>query len=480
MTDKPIHILMVDDDEDDFFLVSELLQDISPAQYEIEWASTYAKGLEEIEHKRHDIYLIDYRLGPYTGIDILHHFQELNYKAPVIMLTGKGDYNIDKEAMEAGASDYLVKGEISPAMLERSVRYALDEFNHLRTLESSEKKYYGVFEKAHDLILLADRNKQIIDVNPAALRVLEYGKEELLQMNLQSLFLHSDQSDFFMAHIGDESITGQVEYNFSTKLGKKLIVLANGVMLDEQEQTFLCVAQDITDKKQKEQERAQQEKFAITGRIARVIAHEVRNPLTNILLAISQFKQGELPTYDESLLYVDIIERNCTRINQLITELLHSTRMSEMNMQCHIVNELVNKTLQQAADRLQLNEIMVHQNFMLSDALVMVDEEKILIALLNIVINAIEAMTPGQGILSVATELRNDKVHITITDNGSGIPEANKARLFDPFFTNKPKGTGLGLTSTQNIILNHKGAVHVESEEGKGTTFRISFPVYEQ
>lgn len=480
MTDKPIHILMVDDDEDDFFLVSELLQDISPAQYEIEWASTFAKGLEEIENKRHDIYLIDYRLGPYTGIDILHHFTELHYKAPVIMLTGKGDYNIDREAMEAGASDYLVKGEISPALLERSIRYALDEYKHLRTLEASEKKYYGVFEKAHDLILMADRNKQIIDANPAALRVLEYSKEELLQMNLQSLFLQSEQRDFFMSHIGDESITGQVEYFFSTKLGKRLIVLANGIMLDEQEQTFLCVAQDITDKKQKEQERAQQEKFAITGRIARVIAHEVRNPLTNILLAISQFKQGELPSYEESQLYVDIIERNCTRINQLITELLHSTRMSEMNMQAYIVNELISKTLQLAADRLQLNEIMVHKNFMLGDAFIMVDEEKILIALLNIVINAIEAMTPGQGILSVATELNSDKVYITITDNGAGIPEVNKARLFDPFFTNKPKGTGLGLTSTQNIILNHKGAVHVDSEEGRGTTFRISFPVYDQ
>jgi DNA-binding NtrC family response regulator len=103
MTDQPIHILMIDDDEDDFFLVNELLQDISPGQYQLNWASTYAQGQEQISRKAHDIYLVDYRLGPYTGIDMLHYFQQIGYKAPVIMLTGKGDYTIDKEAMMAGA-----------------------------------------------------------------------------------------------------------------------------------------------------------------------------------------------------------------------------------------------------------------------------------------------------------------------------------------------------------------------------------------
>lgn len=475
MTDQPVHILMIDDDEDDFYLVSQLLQDISPGQYDLAWAPTYSKAVEEIERKKHDIYLVDYRLGPYTGIDILHHFQQLQYKAPVIMLTGKGDYSIDKEAMQAGASDYLVKGEISADLLERSIRYALDEARHLRTIEEKEKKYFSVFEKAHDLIILADCDKNVIDANPAAIRTLLYSKEEFLQLNLKQLFLQEEQSRHFFDHICGEDSSLQTEYNFVTKEGKKLDVMVSAVMLDEAEQIFLCIAQDITERKREELEKQQQQKFIVTGRIARVIAHEVRNPLTNILLAVSQFK-GEPVSMEESQVYVDIIERNCTRINQLITELLSSTRMIELNIRPHGANELTEKALLLARDRLQLNEIKVNKDYSYPDIMVPADEEKVIIALLNIIINAIEAMTPGKGILTINTERLKDKAVITISDNGPGIPEETKMRLFDPFFTNKPKGTGLGLTSTQNIIMNHKGTVHVESEIDRGSVFTVVLP----
>lgn len=120
-------ILMIDDDEDDFFLVNSLLQDIAPDQYALEWAPTYQKGIAAIEKKEHELYLVDYRLGQYTGIDTLRHFQEIGYEAPVIMLTGKGDYAIDNEAMMAGATDYLVKGEITGQELERAIRYGITE-----------------------------------------------------------------------------------------------------------------------------------------------------------------------------------------------------------------------------------------------------------------------------------------------------------------------------------------------------------------
>jgi PAS domain S-box-containing protein len=476
MTNQPVHILMIDDDEDDFYLVSQLLQDISPGQYQLDWAPTYSKAVEEIDRKLHDIYLVDYRLGPYTGIDILHHFQQLQFKAPVIMLTGKGDYSIDKEAMAAGASDYLVKGEISADLLERSIRYALDEAHHLRVIEENEKKYFGVFEKAHDLIILADCDQNIIDANPAALRTLKYNKEEMMQLHLRQLFFQEDQYKHFFEQICGEPSSVQTEYNFLTKEGKKLDVMMNAVTLDETQQVFLCVVQDITERKREELEKQQQQKFVVTGRIARVIAHEVRNPLTNILLAVSQFK-GEPVSVEESQIYVDIIERNCTRINQLITELLHSTRMIELNIRAHGANELTDKALELAQDRLNLNEIKVTKEYEAPDLMIPADEEKVIIALLNIIINAIEAMTPGKGMLSLRTEKSKDKVLIMIKDNGPGIPEETKNRLFDPFFTNKPKGTGLGLTSTQNIIMNHKGTVHVDSEVGSGSTFTITLPL---
>jgi PAS domain S-box-containing protein len=477
MSERPIHILMIDDDEDDFFLVTELLHDISPGQYVLEWAPTYQKGIAALENNTHDVFLVDYRLGPNTGIDILHRIQQMPNQLPVIMLTGKGDYNIDREAMQAGAYDYLVKGEITADLLERSIRYAVDEYNHRRSIEESEKKYYGIFEKAHDLIILADGDRNIIDANPAALRTLQYNREEILRLQLGDLFLAKEQSDDFLDNIYNSGLPNSREYEFKTANNKKLVVLINAVTLDEAAQIFLCVIQDITDKKREEQEKQHQEKFVITGRIARVIAHEVRNPLTNILLAVSQFKdEDEVAASEDSVLYTDIIERNCTRINQLITELLHSTRMIELHIDNYGINELVEKALTLSQDRLQLNQIQVERNLVSPDIMVSADEEKVVIAFLNIIINAIEAMTPGKGILTITSIRTQDKAKLMIGDNGMGIPEDKLARLFDPFYTSKAKGTGLGLTSTQNILLNHKGTIHVDSAPGKGTVFTITLP----
>lgn len=471
------HILMIDDDEDDFFLVNSLLQDISPDQYVLQWVSSYKEGLLAIETRAHDLYLVDYRLGAYTGIDVLHHFRNLGYKAPVILFTGKGDYLIDKEAMQAGASDYLVKSEINAALLERAIRYTLDKFTHLQTIEKSEKRYFSIFEKSNDLILLADCEHKIVAANPAALNVLKYEEAELYNSHLQGLFADQGVIDDFLDQLCREEGVVQKEYVFRSKSGQQLDVMINASLLDEKKQLYLCIIQDITARKRKEREKQQQEKFAITGRIARLIAHEVRNPLTNILLAVSQLKTEPVAETEDSALYLDIMERNCHRINQLVTELLQSTRMTELNMEPLGLNILVEKALELAADRLQLNAIAVNKEMCEPDCMILADEDKILIAFLNIIINGIEAMKTGEGKLNIKTWKDTEKVFIRIADNGSGISQQNLAKLFEPFFTNKTKGTGLGLTATQNIILQHKGTIAVDSELGKGTSFLMSFPI---
>ncbi|MGN7820107.1 ATP-binding protein [Chitinophaga sp. 22536] len=471
------HILMIDDDEDDFFLVNALLQDISPDEYVLQWVSSYSEALGIIETRSHDLYLVDYRLGAHTGIDVLHHFRNLGYKAPVILFTGKGDYHIDKEAMQAGAADYLVKSEITAVGLERAIRYTLDKFTHLKAIEKSEKRYFSIFEKSNDAILLADCEHRIVAANPAAIRLLRYEEVSLYNSYLGALFANESQIKAFVDQLCSEDGVVRQEFVFRTHQGQQLDVVVNASLLDEKKQLYLCIIQDITERKRKEQEKQQQEKFAITGRIARLIAHEVRNPLTNILLAVSELKTSELPETADSLLYLDIMERNCHRINQLVTELLESTRMSELNMLPQGLNVLLEKTIHLAADRLQLNDIKIVRKLREPDRQVMADEDKLIIALLNIIINGVEAMKAGDGVLEVETWHETDRVFVRISDTGSGIPPENLAKMFEPFFTSKTKGTGLGLTATQNIILNHKGTIHVDSRPGEGTQFLISFPV---
>jgi len=218
------------------------------------------------------------------------------------------------------------------------------------------------------------------------------------------------------------------------------------------------------------------EKFAATGRIARTIAHEVRNPLTNIDLATSQLK-SEIPVIDEgSAYFFDVIERNSNRINKLILDLLQSTKFSELNFSQISIAQLLDDTLLLAKDRMDLNQIQVEKKYN-DESRIMVDTEKIKIAFLNIIVNAIEAMEPGKGLLSIKTRKENTDCIISIADNGIGMDEAALAKVFEPYFTSKPNGNGLGLANTQNIVFNHKGNISVSSVLGKGTIFTIRLPL---
>ncbi|MDZ4793725.1 MAG: CHASE3 domain-containing protein [Bacteroidota bacterium] len=217
------------------------------------------------------------------------------------------------------------------------------------------------------------------------------------------------------------------------------------------------------------------EKFAATGRIARTIAHEVRNPLTNINLAVEQLHAEKIVQQDDtSSLLFEMIQRNSARINQLISDLLNSTKFSELNYEKVSVNELLDEALEEAKDRIALANVEIVKKYSKDVCAISVDKVKIKIAMLNLIINAIEAMDNTTGnMITLETKGENNKCKIIISDNGPGLDSDYAARLFEPYFTTKIKGNGLGLTNTQNIILNHKGEIAVETVKGKGTSFSI-------
>jgi signal transduction histidine kinase len=200
----------------------------------------------------------------------------------------------------------------------------------------------------------------------------------------------------------------------------------------------------------------------------------VRNPLTNINLAVEQLQSelnGQTPDSVEPML--QMINRNSSRINLLITDLLNSTKFTDLEYKRISINQLLDETLELARDRILLNRITVMKNYSDTICDVAVDLERIKIAFLNIIVNAIEAMEPEKGILRLGTMAKDGKCMVIVTDNGPGIDEESISKVFEPYFTNKPNGTGLGLTNTQNIVLNHNGHISFESRKGFGTTFTI-------
>jgi DNA-binding NtrC family response regulator len=122
---KAVKILLVEDDEDDYIITRDLIAEIRNWRGILEWVSTYEEALEKLKSNEYDVYLLDYRLGERTGLDLLKEAVESGCNAPIILLTGQGDQEVDVEAMKLGASDYLVKGEINAQLMERSIRYSI-------------------------------------------------------------------------------------------------------------------------------------------------------------------------------------------------------------------------------------------------------------------------------------------------------------------------------------------------------------------
>lgn len=138
MTKPTVKILLIDDDEDDYVMIRDLLRDLEGEKYDLEWKSNFSSGLARIREQAHDIYLTDYRLGEASGLELLEAATKTPLKAPIIILTGVGDRDVDLQAMRLGAADYLVKGQITAPLLDRAIRYALKHARDLETLRQRE------------------------------------------------------------------------------------------------------------------------------------------------------------------------------------------------------------------------------------------------------------------------------------------------------------------------------------------------------
>lgn len=475
-----IRVLLVEDDEDDYMLTRALVSARENANIKLDWVDSYTSALEAVERDDHDVYLVDYRLGHHTGINLIQEAFRMGCRAPMILLTGQDDLTVDQSALELGAADYLVKGRIDAQLLGRSIRYALRQASVLAEVAEKENKYRSLFERSIDAIFVADNQLRFQDANPSVERLLGYSRDELRTLNPARLFTELNFLRELRFNVREHGQIKDFETTLISKNGRKRICLISVWAVEDRvgrPEWYQGIVRDITDQKRAQQDLILAEKLTMTGKIARSIAHEVRNPLTNLSLALEQLKD-ELEMDNEYVtMFTDIIGRNVDRIGQLITEMLNSSKPRELERKRQDFNLVVKATLQLISDRIKLKRMRLETQFMAEDSIALLDREQVKTALLNILVNAVEAMEEGKGVLLVRTFRPDDhRVCVEVTDNGGGISEADRQRLFDPFFTGKSGGMGLGLTATQNIINSHKGSIEVESQVGRGTTFLLYFP----
>ena len=240
---------------------------------------------------------------------------------------------------------------------------------------------------------------------------------------------------------------------------------------------FVVTITDISETRRAQGLLAEGDRLAITGGIARTIAHEVRNPLTNLHMALEQMLDELQPDVREEVRpYSEILQRNMHRISKLITDLLEASKIKELNKVPCDVKNLLNLALASVQDRMDLLEMKAEVKVSDGVGQVMADPAMFGVALSNLCINAIEAMAEGEGRLSLEAVMHRGRVRIYVIDNGKGIAEENIQRLFQAFYSGRSGGMGLGLTSARTILNAHGVHVDVESVVHEGTTFTLTFP----
>lgn len=259
MNDRPLRILLVDDDEDDYIITRDLLAEIEDSRFELEWVSTYTAALEAMLSNRHDICLLDYRLGEHNGLELMREVFARGCTAPVILLTGQSDHDIDVEAMRAGAADYLVKGRIDAALLERSIRYAIAHAQAVQAMRESERRFRALIENTSDAIALIGPQGNILYGSPSTTRVLGYDVEEFIGCNGIELIHPDDRAgavDFFRRLRNTQGETIVAELRVRHKDGTWRWVEATGTNLlkEPSVQAIVVNYRDVTARKQAEEQ----------------------------------------------------------------------------------------------------------------------------------------------------------------------------------------------------------------------------------
>ncbi len=226
----PVRVLLVDDDPDDHLMFRDLLSEIRGQTFKIEWAPSYQAGVEALDRREHDVCFLDYRLGGHTGVDLLSEATKNGIKTPMILLTGYGEQEVDLEAMRLGAADYFVKDQVSPLLLERSIRYSIHRAKAAQALSEREAQIL-VQDRLASVGLLASSLAHEIGTPLGVIR----GRAEFLELKLRSNPEIKKNADVIISQIDRVS-----------KLIRSLLNLARGdQVMHAQEVTLQLVVEEV-------------------------------------------------------------------------------------------------------------------------------------------------------------------------------------------------------------------------------------------
>lgn len=485
MKHGPAQILLVEDDEDDYLLTVDLIGEIEDVDYNVTWASSFERGVEQLTSGVVDICLVDYRIGGKTGLEFVQQANLLGQTAPIVFLTGMGDRKADMAAMQAGAYDFLQKSELTSAILDRAIRYSISQAESRRVLLEKTMLLQATLDNTGAAIAAIDPAGRMVTWND---RFLELYMKFSTPKNreLRTPCLPGDLSNIVL----DETVP--VFYCSNDALecddGHILSVRRN----ETPDGGAVIVCHDITHHKQAERAMREAMVEAETASAAKSaflanVSHELRTPLNAIIgfadLMIGQV-QGPVGCAEYEN-YMGFIKQSGDALLSIINTTLDLTRVEAkeypLDLQALDVEEIVHASLKQLGGSIEEKGIRIGLELPRAGLGVTADEVALCKILGQLLSNAVKFSNDNGRVLLEAKCIENT-LHIDITDFGIGMEPEEIERAMTAFsqiderLTRNYEGVGLGLPLARALVELHGGQLSIKTARGHGTRVTVVMP----
>jgi PAS domain S-box-containing protein len=337
-----------------------------------------------------------------------------------------------------------------------------------------------LLESLTEGIIVTDREHRVMLYNKSAERLVPFATEDIVDKLLWDCMADRELADFFSSTLRSQGKAADREFTIDGSPPRILSVSLLPLVRGGSVEGSVAHIEDVTEKRSKEARLRRAESLASLTTLAAGVAHEIKNPLGSmgIHLQLIQKKIAgkdciEAKDIDQHL---GVINEEVDRLNRIVVDFLFAVKPMDTVLEDGDVNRVIEELLQFVHPELDQAGVTIDAHLSPALPLLRIDARYIKQALLNLIKNAVAAM-PGGGVLRIESLRSGDEVLVRIADTGTGIPEEIMDKIFEPYFTTKPFGTGLGLTIVFKIVKEHFGDISVTSRVGEGTTVTLALPV---
>lgn len=387
----------------------------------------------------------------------------------------------------AGMSDFYKRA------ISKLNKLTIEQCRELLASASGEiRRFETVLDSLPDGILVCDEQHRLVMANKAAQRLLPVNHSE--SGALWTIVRDERFVEFFRQTLLNGERALDREIDVETQGQNRLLSISVHPLVQEHRITgSLIYIEDITEKRAREARLRRAENLASLTTLAAGVAHEIKNPLGSISIHLQLMQKalaknphlaGKADAKNKSAgdlfgKYLKILNEEVDRLNHIVVDFLFAVRPMALELREGNINSLIDELAGFVGPEMELSRIKVLLELDEKLPPVLMDERYLKQALLNLIKNAQAAM-PAGGLLTIASMKADNEVRISICDTGVGISEENLTKIFEPYFTTRDNGTGLGLTMVFKIIREHQGEISVDSREGEGTNFEISLPIHQK